>query len=187
MNEVIKTIKERRSVRTFKEDALKKEILEEIVAAGIYAPTSSNKQPWHFSIIQDRAVLDEINREAKKFLTTTKEPYISWGHDPKLDLTHGAPVLIMVSAKIAKSSDSKSGIIDSSAAMMNMMLAAKSLGVDSCWLGIISSVYSNAEMMERLGVPNGYQAHCSAVFGYGAIIPEAPERKTDVVNYIGRF
>lgn len=70
--------------------------------------------------------------------------------------------------------------------MQNMMLAAQSLGVGSCWLGFVGFSFKDTELMRKLGVPEGYTPQEAAVFGYpaGGAMRDAPPRKLDVVNYI---
>lgn len=185
MNDVLKSIKSRRSVRAYKSDLLKKDDLQTIVEAGIYAPTGCNDQPWHFSVVQDRALLDEVNEKTKQAMTQVPFEWMNKiGQNPDLDITHKAPVLIIVSMR----KESASGPIDCTAAMENMMLAAESLGIGSCWMGFVRLVYSDAELMKKLGVPEGLEPQQAAVFGYKAKEQMAvPERKLDVVTYTGSF
>jgi len=185
MNNVIETIKKRRSVRSYKSDLLKKEELQTIVEAGLYAPTGCNQQPWHFSVVQDRMLLDEINVLTKQAMASVPIEWMSnMGKNPDLDITHQAPVLIIVSAQ----KESISGTIDCTAAMQNMLLAANSMGIGSCWMGFVIKVFGNEELMRKLGVPEGYLPQQAAVFGYKAdeetgIAP----RNMDVVTYIGSY
>ena len=61
MNEVLKAIKSRRSIRLFKEDQIGRKDLEAIVEAGLSAPSANNTQAWHFTVIQDRATIEKVN------------------------------------------------------------------------------------------------------------------------------
>lgn len=81
------------------------------------------------------------------------------------------------------------GATDCAAAMQNMMLAAESMGIGSCWMGFVGFLFDDAELMKSYGVPEGYKAAQASVFGYPAegAKREGPERKTDVANYIGKF
>jgi nitroreductase len=185
MNDVLNTIKSRRSVRAYKSDLLKKEELQTIVEAGIYAPTGCNDQPWYFSVVQDRTLLDEVNEKTKQAMT--KVPY-EWmnkiGQNPNTDITHKAPVLIVVSMR----KQNISGAVDCTAAMENMMLAAQSIGIGSCWMGFVNLVFGDAELMKKLGVPEGFEPQQAAVFGYKAKEQIAvPERNRDVVTYVGSY
>jgi nitroreductase len=184
MNDVINAIKSRRSVRSFKSGAISKETLQAIVEAGCYAPTGHNGQPWHFSVVQDRALLEEVNAKAKQVMSGAPVDWIqNLGRNPLVDITHKAPALILVSCK----EGAITGPTDCTAAMENMMIAAESLGVGSCWMGFVNFIFKDADMMKKLGVPEGYEPQQAAVFGYPNEKKQAPERNPDVVTYIGEF
>lgn len=185
MNEVINAIKSRRSVRAYKGDALGIDVLQPIVEAGYYAPTGMGAQQWHFSVIQDRALIDEVNEKAKKKMAAIPVDWIqNMAKAPGLDITHKAPVLIIASAKKGY----VTGAEDCTAALENMLIAAESLGIGSCWMGFVSFIFDDAEMMKRLGVPEGYEGKQAAVFGYqDGEKNAAPPRSPDVVTYVGAF
>ena len=61
MNNVLETIKNRRSIRNYKAEQISQEELDLIIEAGIYAPTAGNEQPWHFTIVQNPDALKHIN------------------------------------------------------------------------------------------------------------------------------
>lgn len=186
MTDVMNTIKSRRSVRAYRPDRLTRERLAEIVEAGTYAPTGHNQQPWHFTVIQDRHIMEEINANAKQKMAQIPMDWIrAIGTNPNADITHGAPVLIIVSGKKGSVTPDE----DCVAAMQNMMLAAESMGIGSCWMGFVSFTFADAELMGRLGVPEGYEGRQAAVFGYPSegAKKDAPPRNPDVANYIGEF
>ncbi len=185
MNDTLNVIKSRRSVRAYKSDLLNKEQLQTIVEAGVYAPTGCNEQPWHFSVVQDRALLDEVNVKTKQAMTQVPIEWMSkMGQNVNLDVTHKAPAFILVSIQ----KESASGEVDCTAAMENMMLAAESLGIGSCWMGFVKLVFNDEELMRKLGVPEGLLPQQAAVFGYKAKEnAAAPERRMDVVTYTGTF
>jgi nitroreductase len=186
MNEVLNIIKSRRSVRAYKSDLLGKAELDAIVEAGIYAPSGHNQQPWHFTVIQDREVIGSINRKCKAVMAGTGVEWIKKiGTNPAVDITHNAPVLIIISCR----KDSVSGKADCVAAMQNMLLQAESMSIGSCWMGFVGFIFGDAEEMRLLGVPEGYEAQQASVFGYkvDAEKKEGPPRNRDVVNFIGQF
>lgn len=132
MNDIIKNIKERRSIRKFKEEQIKDEELEVIVEAGIYAPSAHNEQPWHFTIIQNKDIISQINKESKMMMKDHHDKWIAkLGNNEKFDIHYNAPTVIVVSEK----KDCYSKFVDVSAATQNMLLAAQSIGVGSCWVG----------------------------------------------------
>jgi nitroreductase len=184
MNAVINVIKSRRSIRAYKSEPLKQEQLDAIIEAGIFAPTGCNDQPWHFTVIRDRAVISAVNAKCKELMASSDVEWIrSMAANPKADITYGAPVLIIVSAR----QDAVTGAEDCAAAMQNMLLAAESMDIGSCWLGLVHFIFGSADNMAKLALPGGYEPQYAAVFGYKAdpLKKDGPQRNRDVVNYIG--
>jgi nitroreductase len=184
MNEVLKTIKNRRSIRSFRPEQIKQQELDLIIEAGIYAPTGHNTQPWHFTIVQKREVLDHINALAKKVMAAAQLDWIQkLGVNPAYDIAYGAPTLIIVSGR----TDAITWKTDCDAAIQNMLLAAESLGIGSVWLGFATfGLRNNKEEACQLGVPEGYEPYYGVALGYKDLDkPLQPhERRRDVVNYI---
>ena len=109
---------------------------------------------WHFSVVQDRVLLGEVNVLTKQAMVSVPIEWMSnMGKNPDLDITHQAPVLIIVSTQ----KESVSGPVDCTAALQNMMLGAESIGIGSCWMGFVNLVFGNEELMKKLGVPVGYR------------------------------
>lgn len=183
MNEVMKTIKSRRSVRNYKPEQIRQEELDLIIEAGIYAPTAHNDQPWHFTVVQNPELLEYINETAKKHMVNADMEWTrNAGSNPNFHLTYHAPTLIVVSGR-------KNGVAwmaDCAAAIQNMLLAAESLGIGSVWLGLMRFFYLEEGAMEKLNIPEGYEPNYGVALGYKAgekALP-APKRNTDVVSYI---
>ncbi len=183
MNELMDVIKSRRSVRAYKSDPLKREELELIIEAAIYAPSGRNMQPWHFTVIQDREVIGRINAAAKSVLAKSDSEWKrKIGLSPTSDITYGAPALIIVSGR----KDVDTSIADCSAAAQNMLLIAESMNIGSVWLGLVRACFAVPGEAERLGIPQGYEPYFGVALGYkkNEEKREAPPRNRDVVNYI---
>lgn len=183
MNEVLRVIKSRRSIRKYKPEQIKDEELQLIIEAGIYAPTGHNTQPWHFTVIQDRKVIEHINDISKKVMSTMEIDWIkNAGLNPDYDITYKAPTLVIVSGK----KDGISSEIDCCAAVQNMLLAAESLNIGSVWLGFAIFGFQIEGETEKIGIPEGYEPYYAFVLGYKdqEAQPNAPSRNYDVVNYI---
>ncbi|SHI11072.1 Nitroreductase [Sporobacter termitidis DSM 10068] len=182
MNDVIKTILSRRSVRAYTDRQLAQEDLDLILEAGRYAPTAHNGQPWHFTVVQDKALIDEMNVKAKAVMAKSDNAWVKGvGSDPSFHLTYNAPTVIVVSGK----KDSMGLDTDTCAAMENMLLAAESLGIGSVWVGLLRFYLTLEEAPASLRLPEGYVPMHGAAFGYagGPKLP-APARNPDVVTYI---
>ena len=98
MNEVLNTIRNRRSVRTYLPTQIKQEDLDLIIESGIYAPSGHNDQPWHFTVIQNREIIQHISDRSKELMVKSQIDWVkNMGLNPKINLTYNAPTLIIVS------------------------------------------------------------------------------------------
>ncbi|MGL5188307.1 MAG: nitroreductase family protein, partial [Cetobacterium sp.] len=96
MNEVIKNILERRSCRIFKEEKIEKELLKEIVKAGAFAPSAMNQQPWHFTVISNKDLLDQLSFDAKEIVKTHDLEYLrNYANNEKFHIFYNAPTIIL--------------------------------------------------------------------------------------------
>ncbi len=100
MNQTMETIKNRRSVRKYSPEQIKDDELENILEAAIYAPTGHYDQPWHFTIIQNQDIINEINEGAKEAMKQMEVEWISrLGSVKDFNIFHGAPTVIIVSGR----------------------------------------------------------------------------------------
>ena len=184
LNQVIETIRNRRSIRKYLPEQISRNELDAILDAAIWAPSGHNDQPWRFLVIQDAATLDAINEETKKNM---KESPVEWvremGNNEKFHVFYHAPTVIVVSGEQDANSILKP-IVDCSAAIQNMLLAATSLGVGSCWIGLTAFFFANREKVRELGIPEGCVPYYSVTLGYPdpAFTPGAPRRKENSVS-----
>ena len=185
MNDTIKTILSRRSIRSYKQEQIKEEELELILEAAKYAPTGMNNQPWHFAVVQNREILDKINSTIRNiFLRSENKSIAERAGAEDFTVFYHAPILIIVAA------DEKAATpqFDSALALGNMFLAAESLGIGSCWIHSVSmslNLADNMSLIRELGIPEGYKVFGAGVFGYKASEAPAPgPRKEGTVNII---
>ncbi|MGA2465406.1 MAG: nitroreductase family protein [Thermodesulfobacteriota bacterium] len=120
MNEVLKAIKNRRTVRRFKPNPIDEEMLQMILEAGRWAPSFSNLQPWRFIVIKDQGLKNALDKAAR-------ESVLHLG-------INEAPVVILVC--VDRRIDPLHAIEAGAAATQNMTLAAYSLGLGAGWIGI---------------------------------------------------
>lgn len=118
MNEVIKNIKERRSIKKYEDKMIPKEIIEKILEAGTYAPSGMGKQSSIIIAITNKEIRDKLSKLNAKIMGIEKDPF------------YGAPVVLVVLSK----KDIPTYIYDGSLVMENLMLTANSLGIGSCWI-----------------------------------------------------
>ncbi len=184
-NEFLDLIKERRSCRNFKKEQIRKKELEAIVEAGQYAPNAGGTESWHFTVIQNKEMLERINHLAKEGGKASGIPHLkSLGENEAFHSQYNAPTLIIVSGD-------ENSIVpeqDCAAATQNIMLAAESLDVASCWIYFtLMSFHSEegAKLREELKIPAGFKPITSIVLGYRkSKKPKAAKRKPDTITYI---
>lgn len=186
MNETLEIIKSRRSIRNYKEEQITEEELQAIIEAGLFAPSGNNRQSWHFTVIQNKHLLKELNYETKDILSRSDNPFLKRvGNNEELDIFNGAPTVIIVSGKEADSNSAA----NCAAASENMLIAAQSLGVASCYIVSLSYLFEGDEakyFLEKIGISDEYKVYNAILLGYSKddVIPEAAPRKEDSVNYI---
>jgi nitroreductase len=120
MNDVLNTIKNRRTIRKFKPDPIDEEKLQMILEAGRWAPSFSNLQPWRFIVFKDQDLKNALDKAAKESLL-------------HLGIRE-APVVILVC--VDRRIDPSHAIEAGTAATQNMALAAHSLGLGTGWIGV---------------------------------------------------
>lgn len=192
MNPVIENIVTRRSIRTFKEQQIKRDELMEILTAGSFAPTGKGMQSWKFTAIQDPNILQKVNDVMRQALLEIPEEdelysyFVSHIHkakDASANFLFHAPTYILVSNQI----DNDNSMADSALALGNMMLTAHSLGIGSCWLNQLprlSGYPKIRELLTELEIPNDHIVFGSIAIGYSAEkIKKAAPRK-DVIHII---
>lgn len=182
MNTVIENIKKRRSIRKYLAEQIKEEELNTIIEAGSYAPSGHNDQPWHFTVIQNKEMLDYISNKTKELMVNSDIEWISkMGKNEKLHVFYNAPTVIVISG----TDKAHCPLIDCSAATQNMLLAAESLNIGSCWIGLVEAFFENKDEVKKLNIPEGYTPYYAVTFGYKQVTPSrALDRKKDIVSYI---
>lgn len=164
----------RRSVRAFKSDMVPKETIDETIKAGTYAPTGRGMQSPIIVAVTNKQVRDELSRINARIM----------GQPEDFDPFYNAPVVLVVLADKSK----PTYLYDGSLVMGNLMLAAHSLGVASCWIHRAKETFETPEgkeILKRLGITGDYEGIGNCVLGYPAKpVGEAPPRKADYVYYL---
>ena len=185
MNLVLDTIKSRRSNRAFKKEVqVSNEELEKVLEAGIWAPSGHNHQPYFFTAIQNEELIEELNYLSKESGKNFSDEMIrKMCENEMLDIFYGAPTVIIVSYD----KEALTPIEDTSAAVQNILLAAQSLGIASCWIGIPRKYFSEItdEKKEKFGIPKGFIPCHVVALGYAkAEILNAPKRSKEYVKFM---
>lgn len=185
MNEVIQSILDRRSIRVYSDEQIKQEDLDSILKSGLYAPSGCNMQPWHFTVVQNKELIHELNIETKKeLLKCGNEQFVNYAKNEAYNVFYNARTIIIVSGE-------KSALvpqIDCAAATENMNLAAESLGIGTCWIGLITFLFRSQRAetyIEKLEIPDGYEPYYAITLGYKKYPNPKPQpRRENTVNYI---
>ncbi|MEM0360207.1 MAG: nitroreductase family protein [Candidatus Diapherotrites archaeon] len=181
-NAVLKCIYERRSVRDFKDKPVPKKIVQELLNAAVMAPSARNSQPWHFTIVQDRQTIDRLGEKAMQ-LQGLFGKFVRAGVKVagKGTIFYNAPLLIIVSGK----SDYDYLKDDVNLAVQNMFLAAHSLGLGSCWIGLAKPLNKDPETLKELGIPKGMEIVAPLIFGYPKKEDKSiPKREPKILKWI---
>jgi nitroreductase len=181
-NPVLEAIKSRRSIRKYLPEPLKEEELAAILEAGSYAPSAHNDQSWHFTVVRNKELLDEISAKSKALMAEQQTDWVrTMGSNKLFHVFYHAPAVVVVSMR----KDALSPLVDCSAAIENMLLAAESLDVGSCWIGLARYYFSLPDCRGRLKLPEGYEPCYAVALGRKGQRPSrALPRRKDAVNYI---
>ena len=175
MNDTIRTLLERRSVRSYRPDAVEEEKLQAILEAGLYAPSAMGLQSVTLVAVEDRATRDALERANAAIQG-----------DPLGKPFYGAPVAVAVLTD-PEATTAANGQKDGALALGAMMNAAWSLGVASCWINRAEEFFASAEGKEQLrkwGLPERLEGVGFCILGYAAKAPSpaAPRREGRVVR-----
>ena len=170
MNEVIRAMLERRSIRKFKQEVPKKEDLEQIIEAGLYAANGMGRQAAIVVAVTNREIIEKLSKVNAEI----------WGKEG-IDPFYGAPAILIVLAE----KDWRNAAYDGSLVMGNLMLAAHSLGFGSIWINRAKQEFEMEEWkawLKSIGVEGEWEGvgHCAIGFIDGDI-PKAAPRKANRV------
>ena len=180
MADIFEVIKNCRSVRAYKDEQIDDEAIEKILEAAIMAPTARGEAPWHFTVVQNKEVLQDINDSVRSILSNSGDELLEAIAESGVNVMHNAPTVVFVSAK----SDATNMQADCSAAIQNMLLAAEGLDIGSCWLGLVAIYFSVEENLKKLHIPEGYTPLYGVALGY-KVEPNEPNPRDDVlVNWL---
>ena len=179
--DVLQTISTRRSHRQYKPDRLPEEMLKAILTAGLESPSARNLQPWHFTVVQDAALIQEVHDEASKVMGGKGSPRFA---DPAFQMFYHAPAVIFIFGDQQNSWTP----VDCGIAVENMALAAEGLGIGSVILGLPLPAFKGDkadELRAKLQCPAGYDFVIALALGYAADIKDAHEKHEEKISRIG--
>jgi nitroreductase len=185
VNKILEVIKNRRSTRSYKEEQVKEDEIMALLEAGAWAPSGHNKQPWHFTVVQNKELIKKMSDRSKYTAKDAEnEKMRKIANNPDFNIFHKAPTVIIVSHK----NDAITPVEDISAATENILLQAESMGLGTCWSAFIFGIFrgpEKEEFIKDLEIPEGHTPHHAIAVGYpNAKILNYPERKNDYFNFI---
>ncbi|MDO4261007.1 MAG: nitroreductase family protein [Eubacteriales bacterium] len=165
MNEAIRNMMERRSCRSYKAEQIRDEELELILKAGEWAPSGMGAQSPMLVAVQQPELVKKLSAMNAAVMGSGADPF------------YGAPTAVVVFANTER----PTYVEDGSLALGNMMNAAASLGVGSCWIHRAKEVFSSEEgkaLKAEWGVPESYEGIGHCILGYAsAPLGEGKPRK----------
>ncbi len=157
--EALEAIFTRRSIRKYEARPVPAEATRTLLAAGMSAPSAGNQRPWHFVVVTDRELLDAIPKV-----------------HPYAQMVLQAPAAIAVCGELALQKHPGSWVQDCAAATQNILLAARALGLGTCWLGVHPKAEREEPIARLLGLPEGIVPLSIIALGYPAEEKDAPDR-----------
>ena len=152
---IVDLILTRRSIRRYENKDIPEEVLQQILETGRQAPSAANRQPIHFVIVTDRDILKNLcNNLINRFVKY-------------------APLAIVGCADIKSLFTGKWAVVDATIAMENMVIAAWTLGIGSCWIGACNE----KKVKELLKIPDKWKFVALLTFGYPAEQPKQRKKK----------
>lgn len=174
MNEVLRCLEARRSVRGYRPDAMpSEELISQVVEAGMYAPTGRGAQSPVIVAVTNKAVRDRLSEMNAEVLGASADPF------------YGAPVVLIVLADKSR----PTYLYDGSLVMGNLMNAAHAVGLGSCWIHRAKEVFASAEgkaLLKEWGIDGDYEGigHCVLGYPVEGQPQEAKPRKADYVKWV---
>jgi nitroreductase len=160
--ETLEAILTRRSIRQYTPQAVPDELIQDLLAAAMQAPSAGNQQPWHFILVTERKQLDALA-----------------GVLPHGQMLKAAPLGVAVCADLELERHPGYWVQDCSAATQNLLLAAHARGLGAVWLGIYPIEERVAGVKQILGLPGQVVPLCVVPLGYPSTEPKPPARRYD--------
>ena len=177
-------IKNRRSIRDFKEQKIDNDILWGILHDACLAPSASNGQPWKFIIVQNQQIMKKISAESKKNLiyeiesdpNSKFEQYKKMLQNDDFNVFYNAPCLVLICGK----KETEFFERDCTLAVACFMFAAVAKGLGTCWIGLGDKIKDSA-IKKEIGLPDDQEIVASIIIGYPTSIPKPTPRNDPVI------
>ena len=158
MNETINTLLTRRSVRRYKADQVSDELLDTVLNAGQYAASGMNSQNTVLVAVRDPKTRDQLSKMNAAVMNSSNDPF------------YGAPCVIVVLANTTRGT----WVEDGSLVIGNLMAAAHSVGLGSCWIHRAREMFDSDEgkaLLKEWGLPETMRGVGNCILGYPNEVP----------------
>ena len=171
MNETIKNLVERRSCRKYSSTQIKEDELNSVLKAGEYAPTGMGMQSPIIVVLQNKSIIDKLSKINAKIMGKDEDPF------------YGAPTVLVVLAE----KNIGTYIEDGSLVLGNLMNAAYSLGLGSCWIHRAKEEFETdegKELLKEWNISENYVGIGHCILGYPEEKSEAKPRKDGYIRFV---
>lgn len=165
-NEILKAIRERRSIRRYKSEQITDEELQTVLEAGTWAATGHGNQEPFIVAVQNPETCNRLRQMNAEAMGVDSDPY------------YGAPTIVLVFAQ----ADCPNNVKDGSLVLGNMMLAAHSIGLSSCWINREDIMFASEEgkqLMQAWNLPEGLIGVGALSLGYASSHPHTVKPRKD--------
>lgn len=177
----------RRAIREFTAEPISESVIRDLIDAAIQAPSAVNQQPWSFCVVRDQAVLATISQEAKAHMVRATPVGLMSHHfgkilnDAKFNIFYHAPVLILISIV----AEMPWAVEDGALAAENLMLAARAVGLGTCWIGFAQGWLATPEGKALLKLPTSYKPVAPIIVRHPKSQPVPVPRKEPEIRWVG--
>ena len=171
MNETLHNLKTRRSIRSYLPKQEEKDLLDQVLEAGTFAPTGGGKQVPIIVAVQDEATVKQLSRMNAQALGNDSDPF------------YGAPTVLVVLAERTR----RTYLLDGAAVITTLLNAAHAVGLGSCWVHRAKEMFESDEgkaLLKTWGIEGDYEGIGNVILGYAN--GPAPEPAPRKANYIVR-
>jgi nitroreductase len=169
---VMDIIKKRRSIRKYQDRPLPKDVINALLEAAAHAPSARNMQPLEYRVITGETLMAKLTDGLVSVMQSIGMPLkTSPGGEP--DFFRGAPVLILVIVP----RENIFGSVEAGLAVQNIMLYAASVGLGTCFIGIVREIMRDKNLLKMLNIGDDMNIAASVVCGYPNEAPEPKDKR----------
>ena len=171
MNEALQNLMTRRSIRSYQPKQVEKELLEQVLQAGTYAPTGGGRQTPVIVAVQDEKTVQQLSRMNAAIMGAKSDPF------------YGAPTVLVVLAERSRGTY----LLDGASVITTLLNAAHAVGLGSCWIHRAKEEFESEEgkaLLKQWGIEGDFEGVGHVILGYPA--GDAPEPAPRKANYIVR-